>query len=81
MPTTLAVFEKYIPRFFAGALEIYNKEIRIFENQNKNNFKPKISEEVKRLIRQNFTKEYEFYKFCKHKLQSQFLAVNLKDFE
>lgn len=35
MNTTLAVFEKYIPRFFAGATEIYYNEIKNFNKINK----------------------------------------------
>lgn len=77
--TTLAVFEKYIPRFFAGATEIYYNEIKNFNKINKNNFKPPVSEEVKNLVRQNFSREIEFYKFCKQRLQTQFLAANLMD--
>lgn len=77
--TTLAVFEKYIPRFFAGATEIYYNEIKNFNKINKNNFKPPVSEEVKNLVRQNFSREIEFYKFCKQRLHTQFLAANLMD--
>lgn len=77
--TTLAVLEKYIPRFFAGATEIYYNEIKNFNKINKNNFKPPVSEEVKNLLRQNFSREIEFYKFCKQRLHRQFLATNLLD--
>lgn len=77
--TTLAVFEKYIPRFFAGATEIYYNEIKNFNKINQNNFKPPVSEEVKNLVRQNFSREIEFYKFCKQRLHTQFLAANLMD--
>lgn len=77
--TTLAVLEKYIPRFFAGASEIYFDEIKNFNKINKNNFKPPVSEEVKNIVRQNFSREIEFYKFCKQRLQTQFLAANLMD--
>jgi dermatan/chondrotin sulfate uronyl 2-O-sulfotransferase UST len=79
MNTTLAVLEKFIPRFFAGATDIYNNEIKRFHNINKNNFKPPVSEEVKRLVRQNFSRELEFYKFCKQRLHTQFLAASLMD--
>lgn len=77
--TTLAVLEKYVPRFFAGATEIYYNEIKNFNKINKNNFKPPVSEEVKNLVRQNFSREIEFYKFCKQRLHRQFLAANLMD--
>lgn len=79
--TTLAVLEKYIPRFFAGASEIYFNEIKSFNKINKNNFKPPVSEEVKNIVRQNFSREIEFYKFCKQRLHTQFLATKLMDFK
>lgn len=81
MKTTLAVFEKYIPRFFAGASEIYFNDMTEFKEINKNKFKPPVSDEVKQLLRKNFTREIEFYEFCKRRLQNQFLAVNLKDYQ
>lgn len=77
--TTLTVFEKYIPRFFAGAREIYFNEIKHFNQINKNNFKPPVTEEVKNIVRQNFSREIEFFKFCKQRLHRQFLAANLLD--
>lgn len=81
MNTTLAVFEKYIPRFFAGATEIYFNDMAEFKKINKNNFKPPVTEEVKQLLRQNFSREIDFYKYCKQRLQTQFLATNLLDFK
>lgn len=81
MTTTLAVFEKYIPRFFAGATEIYFNDMAEFKKINKNNFKPPVTEEVKQLLRQNFSREIDFYKFCKQRLQTQFLATNRLGFK
>lgn len=80
MNTTLAVFEKYIPRFFAGATEIYFNDMAEFKKINKNNFKPPVTEEVKQLLRQNFSREIDFYNFCKQRLQTQFLATNRLNF-
>ncbi|XP_067647740.1 heparan sulfate 2-O-sulfotransferase pipe isoform X4 [Eurosta solidaginis] len=76
---TLTVFEKYIPRFFNGAkllFKIHNNEIT---NRNKNKRKPKIDEDVKDMIRRNFTHEYDFYYFCKQRLYKQYLAETLED--
>lgn len=81
MKTTIAVLEKYIPRFFAGASEIYFNDMVEFREINKNKFKPPVSDEVKKLLRKNFTREYDFYEFCKKRLYTQFLAVNLDDYE
>ncbi|XP_969659.3 heparan sulfate 2-O-sulfotransferase pipe [Tribolium castaneum] len=75
--TTLTVLEKYIPRFFTGAYEIYWNEISRFNPINKNAFKPPVSETVKNIVRQNFTKEIEFYQFCKQRLHKQYSALQL----
>ncbi|XP_074035152.1 heparan sulfate 2-O-sulfotransferase pipe isoform X1 [Leptinotarsa decemlineata] len=77
--TTLAVLENYIPRFFDGASDIYWNEISRFNPINRNAFKPPVSEEVKNLVRANFTKEIEFYEFCKQRLHKQYIALKLPE--
>lgn len=37
--------------------------------------KPHISEEIKNMVRQNFTREIEFYQFCRQRLHKQYLAL------
>lgn len=73
---TLSVLEEYIPRFFEGSSDIYWKNIH---NHiiNKNTFKPPVSEEVKVMVRKNFTREIEFYQFCRQRLHKQYLAAKL----
>jgi hypothetical protein len=44
---------------------------------NQNAFKPTVSEAVKDIVRQNFTREIEFYQFCRQRLYRQRLALNL----
>lgn len=44
---------------------------------NHNNFKPPVSEYVKDIVRKNFTREIEFYEFCKDRLYKQYRALNL----
>ena len=78
LETSLAVFEKYIPRFFAGATEVYNKNKEYFKKINKNSFKPPVSEEIKNIIRKNFSREIEFYEFVKKRLYTQFIAADIK---
>ncbi|KAI9581444.1 hypothetical protein GQX74_012769 [Glossina fuscipes] len=75
--TTLAVFEKYIPRFFQGVREIYDTSAEYLTKINKNNFKPPVSEKVKDIVRRNFTNEIEFYQFCRQRLHKQYLAAHL----
>ncbi|VEN40689.1 unnamed protein product [Callosobruchus maculatus] len=79
MNTTLTVLEKYIPRFFDGSSDVYWNEISRYNPINKNSFKPPVSEQVKEIVRQNFTKEIEFYEFCKQRLHKQYIALKLPD--
>ncbi|XP_052843963.1 heparan sulfate 2-O-sulfotransferase pipe isoform X6 [Drosophila gunungcola] len=75
---TLSVFENYIPRFFKGSTELYYEPIKglAFQKANTNHWKPKISERIKRIMRANFTQEYDFYYFCKQRLYRQYFAIN-----
>jgi dermatan/chondrotin sulfate uronyl 2-O-sulfotransferase UST len=73
--TTLAVLEKYIPRFFKGVTKIYFDKMEKFSKINKNENKPKVSEEIKNIVRKNLSREIEFYEFCKERLQRQFEAL------
>lgn len=75
--TTLTVLENYVPLFFDGATEIYWDQINSFTRINRNSFKPPVSEEVKELVRRNFTREIEFYQFCKQRLHKQYRALKL----
>lgn len=56
---------------------MFTDEIRKYNTINRNLFKPPVSEEVKNVVRQNFTKEIEFYQFCKQRLHKQYLALRL----
>ncbi|XP_071057470.1 heparan sulfate 2-O-sulfotransferase pipe isoform X2 [Onthophagus taurus] len=76
---TLKVLEHYIPKFFEGATDVYYNEIKRYNTINRNMYKPPVSEEVKDIVRQNFTKEIEFYEFCKQRLQKQYYALKLPD--
>lgn len=75
MNSTLLALEKYIPRFFTGAFKLYWEELNTFNRINRNNFKPPVSEEVKNIVRANFTREIEFYEFCKQRLHMQLKAL------
>lgn len=52
-------------------------EVDRFTRINRNMFKPPVREEVKDLVRQNFTREIEFYQFCRQRLHRQLLALRL----
>ncbi|XP_046746616.1 heparan sulfate 2-O-sulfotransferase pipe-like isoform X2 [Diprion similis] len=75
--STLTVLENYIPKFFRGATDVYWDEVNSFTKINRNFFKPPVSEEVKDLVRKNFTREIEFYQFCRQRLYKQLRALRL----
>ncbi|KAH8332252.1 hypothetical protein KR074_011650, partial [Drosophila pseudoananassae] len=79
---TLTVLEHYIPRFFKGVTDLYYEpEVGpAFKKMNTNHWKPKISERIKRIMRANFTQEYDFYHFIKQRLYRQYFAIK-KDLE
>lgn len=74
---TLTVLEHYVPRFFKGAKDVYWNEIQIFSRINRNIYKPPVAEATKDIVRKNFTRELEFFDFCKQRLHKQYLALNL----
>lgn len=74
---TLTVLEHYVPRFFKGALNTYWNEVHVFSKINRNIYKPPVAEATKELVRKNFTREIEFFEFCKQRLHKQYLALNL----
>lgn len=46
---------------------------------NDNPMKPHIRQEILDMVRRNFTREIEFYQFCRQRLHKQYLALKLKD--
>jgi hypothetical protein len=72
MNKTLAVMESIWPQFFKGALDAYFNEPQVTEFYLPNPYKLPVSEKVKNIVRANFTLEYEFYEFCKQRLDKQY---------
>jgi hypothetical protein len=52
-----------------------------FKKVNRNIYKPKVEEKVKDIVRKNFTRELEFYEFCRQRLHLQYLALGLNNNE
>ncbi|XP_017957434.1 heparan sulfate 2-O-sulfotransferase pipe-like isoform X4 [Drosophila navojoa] len=73
--TTLRVLEAYIPRYFAGATDLYYAMQSNMENVNRNAFRPALSEQARALLSRNLTQEIEFYQFVRQRLNKQFIAV------
>ncbi|EDV97964.1 GH14412 [Drosophila grimshawi] len=78
---TLTVLEHYIPRYFALATTLYPLYQDALRNRNRNNRKPTVDEDVKAMVRRNFTHEYDFYYFCKQRLYKQYIALKRMDLE
>ncbi|XP_076050967.1 heparan sulfate 2-O-sulfotransferase pipe [Oratosquilla oratoria] len=74
---TLTVLDHYVPRFFKGAKDLYWNEVQKFSKVNKNIYKPPVSEKIKDIVRKNFTREIEFYEFCRQRLHMQYAALRL----
>ena len=83
---TLEVLEDTLPFFFKGAKEMYQKKYnQVYHHpffkmlyillqvrrMSQNFHKGFVSEEVKDIVRKNFTREIEFYEFCKKRLLVQ----------
>ncbi|TRY77290.1 hypothetical protein TCAL_00102 [Tigriopus californicus] len=71
MNDTLTVLEHELPMVFSGAKKLYNSNREIKRKQMKNAYKLPVSDQVMDLVRQNFTREIEFYEFCQQRLQHQ----------
>ena len=52
-------------------------EVQIFSKINRNIYKPTTAEATKDIVRKNFTRELEFFDFCKQRLHKQYMALNL----
>jgi len=68
---TLEVLEDTLPFFFKGASEMYRNKYNQVRKMAQNFHKGFVSEEVKDIVRKNFTREIEFYEFCKQRLLVQ----------
>ena len=52
-------------------------QIQKYSHINRNIYKPSVEEATKEVVRKNFTREIEFFEFCKQRLHKQYLALNL----
>ena len=63
--------------FYKNIQSIILDEVQIFSKINRNIYKPPVAEATKEIVRKNFTRELEFFDFCKQRLHKQYLALNL----
>ena len=66
----------YYTLWFSGAQEMYKKQLQHHGLDNQNLQKHKVSEEVKNIVRKNFSREIEFYEFCKKRLKVQLHKIS-----
>ncbi len=55
----------------------FSDEIKVYSKINRNIYKPPVAETTKDIVRQNFTREIEFFEYCRQRLHKQYLALNL----
>ena len=73
---SLAVLEHNLPQFFSGVGDQFRKQSKTQERVNKNSVKSsKISDEVRSVLRQRLSSEYELYQFIKQKLLRQYETI------
>lgn len=71
---TLQVFEHYIPKIFMGSFNVYWNQLH-GENKHKNIYKPTVDSGIRNVLERNFTREIEFYEFCKQRLHRQYMHM------
>lgn len=54
-------------------------EVQRFSKVNRNIYKPPVPDRIKDIVRKNFTREIEFYEFCKRRMYMQYAALNLPE--
>ena len=78
---TLEVLEHHLPFFFKGARDMYAQKLKEVRRMSQNFHKGFVSEEVKNIVRANFSREIEFYEFCKERLLLQLKEIRVNQLE
>ena len=63
--------------YFYNSHKYFIDQIQKYSKINRNIYKPTTAEATKEIVRKNFTRELEFFDFCKQRLHKQYLALNL----
>eukprot|EP00096_Caligus_rogercresseyi_P005346 TRINITY_DN2062_c0_g1_i1.p1 TRINITY_DN2062_c0_g1~~TRINITY_DN2062_c0_g1_i1.p1 ORF type:complete len:559 (-),score=52.45 TRINITY_DN2062_c0_g1_i1:143-1819(-) len=70
---SLTVFTDRFPSLFPRAsIDLYHSSEKVKHKKITNNLKPHIPQEIIDVLSRNFTREIEFYDFCKQRLQNQY---------
>lgn len=69
--------DKYDLVIYLFSCALISDEVQKFSRVNRNIYKPQVAQEVKDIVRKNFTREMEFYEFCKRRLYMQYAALKL----
>ena len=68
-----------VPQYLLIFLSFIADEVHMYSKINRNIYKPPVAESTKEIVRKNFTREIEFFEFCKQRLHKQYLALNLNE--
>lgn len=68
---TFQALENYVPRFFKNIRIRFNKAKEEVKNKNYNPNKKRIPNTLRKTLEQKFSKDLEFYDFCKQRLHMQ----------
>jgi len=71
---TLSVLEHYIPTIFKGSLNIYWETLK-GQRFVQNSYKKPLDKTIRDVLQPNFTREIEFYEFCKQRLNRQYMSI------
>ncbi len=68
---SLEVLEEFVPFYFRDARRVYRGTVKENFHENRNSMKRRPPPEVMEALRRNFTREFEFYHFCRQRLDRQ----------
>lgn len=74
---TFSVLEHYLPKIFKGSLAMYQKmNNHMHPSFHGNTHKQPVDKSIRAILQRNFTREIEFYEFCKQRLHRQYTSIS-----
>lgn len=71
---SIQVLEELLPKYFKGARKLLSEDAELLQ-VNRNQFRPKVKQQICDQITANFSLEIDFYHFAKQRLFKQYLSV------
>ena len=77
LDSTFGALQKYLPKFFRNAKELYDENLHnlTLTHTNKNPYKKALKAETRAWLESQFQVEIEFYEFCRQRLHKQLQAA------